>query len=77
MSTLNTHADRIRDEVIKVILDSRLNIDWLPDDVERELYVSIYNVLEDVLVELRPKSWIEKVWNYVKESLKAFLGLFR
>lgn len=48
-------ADRIKDQLITLILSSPLNISVIPDDLERQIYESIFSTIEDVLIE--PSTW--------------------
>jgi len=39
----------IHSKIVDIILNSRMNIERIPDDIEREMYMNILSVLEDTL----------------------------
>ena len=44
-------ADRIKNQIITIILNSPLNIPFIPDDLERELYMTILSELEPIVTD--------------------------
>jgi hypothetical protein len=62
-------ADRIKQELISVILASPLNISFIPDDLERQMYDAIFTAIEDVIVE--PSTW-QKIKGFFNHLLSCF-----
>jgi len=56
-------AHHLNQEIITAILNSKLNIPFISDDVEREMYDKIFSVLE---VYLTQKTVYEKIWGFLK-----------
>lgn len=46
-------AERIKNQIVNLILESPLNVDFIPDDIEREIYLAIFNELEPILKSRR------------------------
>jgi hypothetical protein len=45
-----TISEKIKNRIIDLILNSKLNIESIPDDLERQMYESILDVIEDQVV---------------------------
>lgn len=55
--------DLIVNEFIECILKSPLNIDTIPDDIERQLYRNLYDILEKNILN---QSLIQQVCNWFR-----------
>ena len=42
-------SEKIKDRIIDYILKSPLNVDFIPDDIEREMYENIFDVIEETI----------------------------
>lgn len=68
MSTVHQElSNRIKDRIITMILESPLNVDFIPDDIERELYHNILSAVEEVLEK-------PSFWQNVKTFLKQLIS---
>ena len=56
-------AYHLNQEIITAILNSKLNIPFISDDVEREMYNKILSTLEMYLTQ---RTVYEKIWSFVK-----------
>lgn len=55
-------ADRIKNLIINVILDSPLNVPFVPDDLERELYMTILSELEPIVTD---RTMYQRAWDFI------------
>jgi hypothetical protein len=63
LSTEHERALRIKNQIINVILASPLNIPFIPDDIERDIYLAILSELEPILTS---RSFWQKVGDFFK-----------
>ncbi len=73
MVTTEELAHRLRNEIIDHILESSLNIQSLPDDLEREIYNKIFAVLE----QNANKNVFSSIWTYLKNTLSKLVESFK
>jgi hypothetical protein len=64
-------SEEIKKKVIDIIINSDLNIQSIPDDVEREMYNTIFDVLEITLQNSNPCSqFIQAITNWCCKKKK-------
>lgn len=61
-SQQHEQANRIKNQIIDVILASPLNVPFIPDALERDLYLAIFNELEPIVTT-------RTFWTKVKDFL--------
>lgn len=49
MSQVDSLSKTIHEQIINYILESPLNIDIIPDNIEREMYERIFHIVQDVI----------------------------
>lgn len=62
-SSEHERALRIKNQIISVILASPLNVPFIPDDIERDIYLAILSELEPILTS---RSFWQKVGDFFK-----------
>lgn len=55
-------AERIKNQIIDAILASPLNVPFIPDTLERDIYLAIFNELEPIVTN-------KSFWTKVKDIL--------
>jgi hypothetical protein len=65
MTTNEKLSRRLHKEIIDRILNSSLNLEMVPDDLEREIYERIFTTIEDTLYR---ENIFCTCWNYVKRK---------
>lgn len=60
--SISSNTNLLHSKIIDIILNSSLNIQAIPDDVERELYYSIFTVLEEAT---RKSNCFKRLYNYL------------
>lgn len=61
-------SDILKKEIIEFIIASSLNIDSVPDEIEREMYDKIFTVLENILLNREKTKWYYGLYNFIIES---------
>lgn len=61
-------ADRIKNQIITIILNSPLNIPFVPDDLERELYMTILSELEPIVTD---RTMYQRAWDFICKCIRC------
>jgi hypothetical protein len=64
-------TDRINKAIIDAILQSPLNVDFIPDDIERQMYERIFEVVEEFVLPRRTMSVLECIWNQLCSCFRS------
>ena len=63
-------SEDIKTKIIDYILESPLNIQVIPDDIERELYANIFNIIDEVIEDAQ-ENCIPNILKKVKSKLSC------
>ena len=62
-------SEIIGEQIINFIIESPLNINAIPDDVERKMYEKIFNVIEESLTNDETVNFYRGCWERCKKRL--------
>lgn len=57
---------KIQEFVEKLIRDEQLNINWLPDYVEKQIYFNVFNIVMRLLTDILDETSIELIGHKIK-----------
>jgi len=60
---------KIEEFVEKLISDEQLNINWLPDYVERQIYFNVFNIIMRLLTDILEDTSLELIGHKIKFNI--------
>lgn len=63
-------SEELKKRIINYLIESPLNVDAIPDDIERELYANILNVVDEVVEDVQDFC-IPNLLKKLKSKIKA------
>lgn len=64
LTETHVRAERIKNRIIDVILASPLNVPFIPDDVERDIYMTLLTELEPIVTD---RTFWNKVLQFIRK----------
>lgn len=62
---------KIEEFVEKLISDEQLNINWLPDYVERQIYFNVFNIIMRLLTDILEDTSLELIGHKIKFNINV------
>ena len=62
---------KIEEFVEKLISDEQLNINWLPDYVERQIYFNVFNIIMRLLTDVLEDTSLELIGHKIKFNINV------
>tara|TARA_Y100000389_G_scaffold114197_1_gene111387 strand:- start:421 stop:888 length:468 start_codon:yes stop_codon:yes gene_type:complete len=62
---------KIEEFVEKLISDEQLNINWLPDYVERQIYFNVFNIIMRLLTDILQDTSLELIGHKIKFNINV------
>jgi hypothetical protein len=69
-------SESIKKKIIDFIIESPLNIQSIPDDIEGELYNKIFEAIEGILINQENTNTCANIYNLIKSSFNKCLNRF-